>query len=180
MTLDAKAVVEALQSGDGNRILPYVWEEEIKANGYTAASLTAICREALNPVLIRNTARGPELQDDGGSAAAGLQLSSPEGRPGELAVSVFKTSNGPRFSFMNTLMAAWAVDYRLRKGEPRSLETLATGQIEGWEKYGSTLRGLGCKVIAREQAKEGVLELEGIDEYVHRWRGLLADSKEGG
>lgn len=147
ITREASSLLSAALEGNGDTLYKFSFEKERKYLKLTPAKLDALWRRLVIPRFNRLAKRGPvsamALNDPPSQGVAYVDLSDGVGRRYQLSTAVWATDEGPRYTVLNYLLAAWNIEYLVARDRPITRETIRLARAEGLRRDLPALREIG-------------------------------------
>lgn len=182
MEVHGKRYLGAFLACDGGTLYAYTYKEEIRANGYTPAKMTEVCRAIVSPA-IRDFTRGRGYDisvDDQPSVIAKLQAMDSENNVIRWGVQLYKTPDGVKGEFLRTAFyAPRCADAAREKASPMDRRGLARTSDALYMKHSEMLERLGITVLPTMALDTATLKSTDLAYNARRYRAIVASGMHG-
>ena len=177
LEVEARNLLEAMQSGDGSVLQHYAFPEEVAANALSPDKLRRVYMEIVIPRLNQLKRSGNmELQNFGDQGVAGYDVATKYGRRFSMSADVYPVDGEIRSPVLRSVFGAWLMDYYSTHDEPFDLLTRNKAIIAGVRADREKLRAIGVVAVSDIDVISGtvtMLPIDSLDTHYERWNASL-------
>jgi len=162
----ALSMADAMLDGDTDRVLPYLFREEIELVGYDREKVAAVYEEVVRPSLggVKIIGTERDLNESYGYGSRILRL--PSGRRFFVRSIVYATEDGPRTLFSDEILESFLREY---DGSTASLLATRKAMLAGLRKHRQALESAGVHGIVEFDTSNKRI---GVDFKMRTWKEL--------